>query len=74
VYVALGEPDDVAEQVANVRDRRLGTASRAPVQIWEYRRHRLQLLFVDEMQAGRWELTPESENQFRALSSRLLAQ
>ncbi len=74
VYVALGEPDDVAEQVANVRDRRLGSASRVPVQIWEYRRHRLQLLFVDEMQAGRWELTPESENQFRALSSRLLAQ
>lgn len=74
VYVALGEPDEVAEQILTVRDRRLGTASRVPVQLWEYRRHRVQLLFTDEMQAGRWELTPESENEFRALTSRLLAQ
>ena len=74
VYVVLGEPDQVAEQVANVRDRRLGTASRIPVQIWEYRRHRVQLLFVDEMQTGRWELTPDSESEFRALTGRLLAQ
>jgi GWxTD domain-containing protein len=74
VYVALGEPDEVAEQLVNVRDRRLGTAQRVPVQIWIYRRHRLQLIFVDEMQAGRWELTPDSENEFRALTARLLAQ
>ena len=74
VYVALGEPDEVAEQLVNVRDRRLGTAQRVPVQIWVYRRHRVQLLFVDEMQAGRWELTPDSENEFRALTARLLAQ
>ena len=74
VYVALSEPDEVAEQLVNVRDRRLGTAQRVPVQIWIYRRHRLQLLFVDEMQAGRWELTPDSENEFRALTARLLAQ
>lgn len=73
VYVALGEPDEVAEQILTVRDRRLGTASRVPVQLWEYRRHRVQLLFTDEMQTGRWELTPESENEFRALTSRLLA-
>jgi len=26
------------------------------------------------MQAGRWELTRKSENEFRALSSRLLTQ
>lgn len=74
VYVALGEPDEIAEQAVNVRDRRLGTVSRVPVQLWEYRRHRVQLLFTDEMQAGRWELTPESESEFRALSARLLAQ
>ena len=74
VYVALGEPDEVAEQLVNIRDRRLGTAQRVPVQIWIYRRHRTQLLFVDEMQAGRWELTPDSENEFRALTARLLAQ
>lgn len=74
VYVALGEPDQLAEQMVNVRDRRLGTAARVPVQLWEYRRHRVRLLFVDEMQAGRWELTPESESEFRALTARLLAQ
>jgi GWxTD domain-containing protein len=74
VYVSLGEPDEVAEQLVTVRDRRLGTASRVPVQIWVYRRHRTQLLFTDEMQAGRWELTPESESQFRALTARLLTE
>ncbi|MBA3578657.1 MAG: GWxTD domain-containing protein, partial [Gemmatimonadaceae bacterium] len=74
VYVALGDPDEIAEQIMTVRDQRLGTAARVPVQVWEYRRHRAQLVFIDEMQAGRWELTRESESQFRALSSRLLAQ
>lgn len=74
VYVALGDPDEIIEQVATVRDRRLGTASRVPVQIWEYRRHRVQLIFTDEMQAGRWELTPTSESEFRAFLSRHLAQ
>ena len=72
VYVSLGEPDEVAEQLVTVRDRRLGTASRVPVQIWVYRRHRTQLVFTDERQAGQWELTPESESEFRALASRLL--
>lgn len=74
VYVALGEPDQVVEQMLTVRDRRLGTAARMPVQIWEYRRHRAQIVFTDELQAGRWEITPESENQFRSLTARLLAQ
>ncbi|MEX1186254.1 MAG: GWxTD domain-containing protein [Gemmatimonadaceae bacterium] len=74
VYVSLGEPDEVAEQLVTVRDRRLGTASRVPVQIWVYRRHRTQLIFTDERQSGRWELTPESESQFRTLTSRLLAE
>lgn len=74
VYVALGEPDEVAEQLVSVRDRRLGTARRVPVQIWVYRRHRLQLLFMDEMQTGRWQLTPNSRNEFRAVAARLLAQ
>jgi len=73
VYISLGEPDDVVEQLAMVRERRLGTASRMPVQIWTYRRHRTQLVFTDETQSGRWELTPESESQFRSLSARLLA-
>lgn len=74
VYVALGEPDQIAEQILNVRDRRIGTSQRMPVQMWEYRRHRVQFYFTDEMQTGRWELPPNSESQFRALVSRLLAQ
>ncbi len=74
VYVSLGEPDEVAEQLVTVRDRRMGTASRVPVQIWVYRRHRTQLIFTDERQSGRWELTPESQSEFRALASRILAE
>lgn len=73
VYVSLGEPDEVSEQLAGVRDRRMGTVSRIPVQIWVYRRHRTQLIFTDENQTGRWELTPDSRSQFRALAPRLLA-
>lgn len=74
VYVALGDPDEIAEQIVTVRDRRLGTSQRVPVQLWDYRRHRAQILFTDEMQAGRWEMTPESENEFRSLTARLLTQ
>lgn len=74
VYVALGDPDEIAEQIMSVRDRRLGTVARVPVQIWDYRAHRVQLIFTDETQAGRWELTTESEGEFRSLSARLLAQ
>lgn len=73
VYVTLGEPDEVMEQIAAVRDRRLGTVSRVPVQAWLYRRYRTQLIFTDEAQTGRWELTPDSESQFRVLSARVLA-
>lgn len=73
VYVTLGEPDEVAEQIATVRDRRLGTTSRVPVQVWVYRRYRTQLVFTDEAQTGRWELTPDSESQFRTVSARVLA-
>lgn len=74
VYVTLGDPDEVSEQSVNLRDRRLGTVQRVPVQLWVYRRHRAQLLFTDELQAGRWELSPASENEFRALAARLLQQ
>lgn len=73
VYVSLGEPDEVSEQLAGVRDRRMGTVSRIPVQIWVYRRHRTQLIFTDENQTGRWQLTPDSRSQFRAIAPRLLA-
>ena len=73
VYVTLGEPDEVAEQLATVRDRRLGTVSRVPVQVWVYRRYRTQFVFTDAAQTGRWELTPDSESQFRTLSARVLA-
>lgn len=74
VYVALGDPEEINEQMVNVRDRRLGTTQRMPVQIWDYRRHRVQILFTDETQSGRWELTPQSASQFRSLAARLLTQ
>ena len=65
VFVALGEPDQILEQT------RSEFAGRGRVQVWEYRMHRLQLLFVDETGFGRWRLSPSSEVEFRSAVQRL---
>jgi GWxTD domain-containing protein len=58
---ALGEPDVMtAPQPADT----LGVAR---VVTWEYRRHRLFLVFSDASGPGTWRLTPLSENNFRAV-------
>jgi GWxTD domain-containing protein len=58
---ALGEPDVMtAPQPADT----LGVAR---VVTWEYRRHRLFLVFSDASGPGTWRLTPLSEDNFRAL-------
>jgi len=58
---ALGEPDVMtAPQPADT----LGVTR---VVTWEYRRHRLFLVFSDAAGPGTWKLTPLSEENFRAL-------
>jgi GWxTD domain-containing protein len=66
VFVALGTPDQFYEP--NTTD--LNQRGRA--QIWDYRRHRLQLVFVDQTGFGRWRMTVGSEAEFEALVRREL--
>jgi GWxTD domain-containing protein len=66
VLVALGAPDQFYEP--NTAD--LNQRGRA--QIWEYRRHRLQVVFVDQTGFGRWRMTAGSEAEFEALMRREL--
>ncbi|HWP02673.1 MAG TPA: GWxTD domain-containing protein [Gemmatimonadaceae bacterium] len=66
VAVALGEPDQRYEpSFAEV-------GQRGRTQIWEYRQHRLQLVFVDQTGFGRWRLTLASEADFESVVRRLL--
>ena len=67
VFVALGSPDQFYEP--NTAD--LNQRGRA--QIWEYRRHRLQIVFIDQTGFGRWRITVASEAEFEALMRRELA-
>jgi GWxTD domain-containing protein len=66
VFVALGPPDQFYEP--NTTD--LNQRGRA--QIWEYRRHRLQIVFIDQTGFGRWRMTVGSEAEFEALVRREL--
>jgi GWxTD domain-containing protein len=65
VLVSLGEPDQLYEQGgADVNQR--GRA-----QVWEYRQHRLQLVFVDQTGFGRWRLTTSSDADLQAVLRRI---
>lgn len=61
VVSALGEPDYMTEPQA------ADSLGNARVVTWEYRRHRLFLVFGDNGVRGSWRLTPLSEENFRAL-------
>ena len=67
VFVALGSPDQFYEP--NTAD--LNQRGRA--QIWDYRRHRLQVVFIDQTGFGRWRMTVGSEAEFEALMRRELS-
>jgi GWxTD domain-containing protein len=67
VFVALGTPDQFYEP--NTSD--LNQRGRA--QIWEYRRHRLQVVFIDQTGFGRWRMTVGSEAEFESIVRRELA-
>ena len=66
VLVALGTPDQFYEP--NTTDMN----QRGRSQIWEYRRHRLQVVFVDQTGFGRWRMTVGSEAEFEAVMRREL--
>lgn len=68
VFVALGSPDQILEP--NVND----LSQRGRTQIWEYRQHRLALVFVDQSGFGRWRLTLSSETEFESTARRLAVQ
>jgi GWxTD domain-containing protein len=68
VFVALGNPDQIIEP--NMND--LNQRGRA--QVWEYREHRLQVVFIDQTGFGRWRMTLSSETEFESVVRRVLAQ
>jgi GWxTD domain-containing protein len=67
VFVALGAPDQYYEP--NTTDMN----QRGRTQVWDYRRHRLQIVFVDQTGFGRWRMTVGSEADFDAIVRRELS-
>jgi GWxTD domain-containing protein len=65
VYVSLGDPDQLYEQGS------VDISQRGRVQVWEYRRYQVQLMFVDQSGFGRWRLTTTSEADFHSVVRRL---
>lgn len=68
VMVALGQPDQIHEPTIGdmgQRGRRL---------IWEYRDHRLQVVFIDQTGFGRWRMTVPSESDFEGVVRRIILQ
>lgn len=65
-FVALGPPDQIFEPNMNDLNQRGRT------QLWEYRQHRLQIVFVDQTGFGRWRMTLSSETEFEAVVRRVL--
>lgn len=65
VYVTLGDPDQLYDQGAGE------ISQRGRVQVWDYQRHQVRLVFVDMTGFGRWRMNAQSEGEFRALAARL---
>lgn len=67
-FVALGPPDQVIEP--NLSDLN----QRGRTQVWEYREHRLQIVYIDQTGFGRWRMTLTSETDFESVVRRVLPQ
>jgi GWxTD domain-containing protein len=65
VFATLGEPDNVFEPSG------APAMERGRALVWEYTRHRVQLVFVDATGFGRWRLTPNSEAEFASIARRV---
>lgn len=68
VVVALGQPDQVYEPTIS------SVGQRGQTLIWEYRAHRLQVVFVDQTGFGRWRMTLASESEFETVVRRVILQ
>ena len=68
VVVALGQPDQIYEPTMS------DVGQRGRTLVWEYREHRLQVVFVDQTGFGRWRLTLPSESEFEAVVRRIILQ
>ena len=64
VFVALGTPDQIYEP--NVADLN----QRGRTQIWDYRSHRLQVVFIDQTGFGRWKMSLTTEAEFESAARR----
>lgn len=71
VFLTLGEPDQVIEQVVNQSNPSAYTQN-GRLQMWEYGQYNTRLIFFDSG-IGRWQLTSRSQAEFSALSQRVLA-
>jgi GWxTD domain-containing protein len=71
VFVALGEPSQVAERNINQGTTRTQIGESTRVQIWVYDQYRAQLVFYDDN--GHWRLTRASENEFWAITTRRMS-
>ena len=68
VAIALGPPDQIIEPSMS------GVGTRGRTLIWDYREHRLQVIFIDTTGFGRWRMTLTSESEFEATVRRVILQ
>jgi GWxTD domain-containing protein len=68
VMVALGQPDQVYEPTMG------DVGQRGRTLIWEFREHRLQVVFIDQTGFGRWKMTLPSESEFESVVRRIILQ
>jgi GWxTD domain-containing protein len=68
VFVALGTPDQILQPNMNDMNQRGRT------EVWEYRQHRLSVVFVDQTGFGRWRMTLPSETEFETTARRVMVQ
>jgi GWxTD domain-containing protein len=69
VYSTLGEPDRIVEPQVD------GDQTQERAQVWEYRQHRLRVVFIEQESTSRggsrWRLTSSSEAEFQAVARRV---
>lgn len=68
VAVALGQPDQIFEPTMSNMGQRGRTL------VWDYRDHRLQVVFIDQTGFGRWKMTLSSESEFESVVRRVILQ
>jgi hypothetical protein len=73
VFVGLGRPDMVYERQRDAAGSE-AVDGRARYLVWDYNALHTQFVFVDEFDAGQWQLLPSSASSFRLIMSRIVVQ